>query len=113
MVYEVLVKEPRVVRESGQLCYWIVSQSESKALATDVMTRVHLRSDVMDRMLWQVKCGTFDAINTDQLRQVLFNTGLKAVTTEQVVSEAKSEIFVKPLADTFTFGLYSSMFCGD
>jgi hypothetical protein len=42
----------------------------------------------------------------------MFNSGLKAITTEEAMSCAKAELFVKPLADTFTFGLYSSLFCG-
>jgi hypothetical protein len=42
----------------------------------------------------------------------MFNSGLKAIATEEVLSGAKAELFVKPLADTFTFGLYSSLFCG-
>jgi hypothetical protein len=42
----------------------------------------------------------------------MFNSGLKAITTDEAMNSAKAELFVKPLADTFTFGLYSSLFCG-
>jgi len=43
----------------------------------------------------------------------MFNSGLRAISTEQVMSGVKNELFLKPLADTFTFGLYSSVFCSE
>ena len=89
MVYQVLVKEPRVVRESGQLCYWIVQQDETKRLTTDLMSKVHLRKDVMDVMLWQLKSGCFDAVNTNEIRTTMFNSGLQAVKAESVLNSAK------------------------
>lgn len=41
----------------------------------------------------------------------MFKSGLKAITTDEVMNSAKAELFVKPLADTLTFGFYSSLFC--
>jgi putative exporter of polyketide antibiotics len=77
------------------------------------MSRVHLRKDVMDIMLWQLKCGCFDSVTTSAVRTAMFNRGLKTILTEQVMNGGRNELFVKPLADTFTFGLYSSVFCTD
>ena len=71
------------------------------------MTNVHLRSDVCDVMSWQVACASFDGCQTDKFRYVTYWGGLNAVSSPIVAATAKHEMIVRPLANTWTFGLYN------
>jgi len=71
------------------------------------MQRVHLRSDVLDVMTWQLGCGCYEAASSNEFRQTVYDEGLAAATTEKFIESAYSSFVTAPLADTVTFGLYS------
>jgi hypothetical protein len=109
MIYDVLCKEPRVVRAAYELCCWYVQDQRAIDLASQIMCNVHLRSDVCDIMSWQVACGSFDGVQTDEFRVATYNGGLNAILNPAVGQSAKHAYVFRPLANTMTLGLYNSV----
>lgn len=54
MSYDVLVKEPRVVKAAYDLTCWYVMDPRALEAAQKLMCDVHCRGDVCDVMSWQV-----------------------------------------------------------
>ena len=62
MSINVLVNEARVVKEAIELCKWFVFQEDVYNIMRDYMSGMCLRDDVFDTMMWQLACGSFDAL---------------------------------------------------
>lgn len=62
MTKDVLINEPRVVSASLDLCKWFVQDSQVYEMTKNYMQGVCLRDDIYDLMIWQIACGSCDAI---------------------------------------------------
>lgn len=62
MTVDVLIREPRVVSASLDLCKWFVGDSAVYEITKDYMQQVCLRDDVYDTMTWQLACSSFDGL---------------------------------------------------
>lgn len=60
MTVDVLVKEPRVVKESIEICKWFVYEKEVQDMAAVYFTNLCLSPALFDVECWQLKCACYD-----------------------------------------------------
>lgn len=66
-----------------------------------------MRPDLVHLMSWQISCASYDNFLSEQFRSASFLAGLKSMQSPVVGSTVKHEMVFKPLANAFTFGLFS------
>ena len=111
MTKEVLIKEPRVVNASLELCKWFVKEPVVYDLTKDFMQGVVLRHDLYDIMIWQLACAGFDALqglspDDTPVRNSMQQHGFDLLANPAIQSLATHNYLLLPLLNTFTLGIY-------
>lgn len=117
MTVDVLINEPRVVDASIDLCKWFIKDPVVFELTKNFMQANCLRADVYDIMMWQLACGCNDGLagltpDDTPVRNSMQQLGFDLMLEPALLDEAKQHYFYTPLANTFTFGIYSYVASG-
>ena len=114
MTVDVLINEPRVVSASLDLCKWFVQDAAVYEITKEFMKANCLRDDVYDVMMWQLACGSCDGLaglspDNTPVRNSMQQLGFDLLQEPAIMDEAKHNYLIKPLANTFTLGIYGMM----
>lgn len=107
LVSATFVRDRRVQQQGADLCKWFVVQPRSKEYTKEICQKACLRTETFDAMINQLKTGGSLASRSQEARQGLNAAFLSTMAQPDVSSGIMSKLVYRPLANTFTLGLYS------